>query len=239
MHWAPDASPWSDWAKPVAFAQLDSLMIPSRIGAPYQSELPVFSRDTAVVVDLDGQTSVAAGLALARAGWRPVPLYNATMGGRAVVDMLPVLAGLLHGAEELAALEISPDAPPAFLIDGRRMQGRPSPGMYDNRWVVLPQDFPSATALANRGITRVVLYNSAGTLPREDLRHVLLRWQQAGIELRRGETRGEDARLVVAPPSWFRKAWYRLIALFGLRRSNIGGFGAFVPEATSYSGGYG
>jgi hypothetical protein len=35
------------------------------------------------------------------------------------------------------------------------------------------------------------------------------------------------------------RAWYVAIALFGLRRSNVGGFGAMIPEQTSRGGFYG
>ena len=44
--------------------------------------------------------------------------------------------------------------------------------------------------------------------------------------------------LTVPKPSGFKLAWYAVIALLGLRRSNVGGFGSAIPEQTS-SGGYG
>jgi hypothetical protein len=37
----------------------------------------------------------------------------------------------------------------------------------------------------------------------------------------------------------FRLAWYAVIALMGLRRTNVGGFGAVVPESSGRSGFYG
>ena len=42
----------------------------------------------------------------------------------------------------------------------------------------------------------------------------------------------------MSPPSWFRRAWYVAIALMGLRRSNVGGFGSMVPERTSSGSGF-
>lgn len=235
--WAPDDSPWSAWAKPVPFSQLDALGVKARAQPPFTGRLPRFAADTAVVVELEGREAVRAALALARDGWRPVPLFNATMGPKAVVDVVPVLESLLAGAEALEGLSIRPHAPPAFLIDARRLQGAPRPGTYDNRSIVLPQDFPSATMLISRGIRTVVLLRDDSGKPRQDLSHVLLRWQQAGLELRAEHVNGDAERLVVAPPSLFRRAWYRMVALLGLRRSNVGGFGARVPEASS--GGYG
>jgi hypothetical protein len=117
------------------------------------------------------------------------------------------------------------------------MAGAASAGSYDNRSIVLPQDFPSANLLRARGITSAVIVHDRTGRPQEDLCHVLLRWQQGGISLSFQNVTGERGALVVAPPSSFRRGWYRIIALLGLRRSNVGGFGAVVPEATS--GGYG
>ena len=42
-------------------------------------------------------------------------------------------------------------APPAFLLDSDRMKApAPDPGRFDNRWLVFPQDFPSAAFLRSR-----------------------------------------------------------------------------------------
>lgn len=235
--WAPDDSPWSAWAKPVPFSQLDRLGVKARAVTAFDGRLPRYAADTAVIVELDGRDAVRAALALAHQGWRPVPLFNATMAPKGVVDLVPVMESLLAGAEVLEGITIRPHAPPAFLIDARRMNGRPAPGAYDNRSIVLPQDFPSATMLVARGIRTVVLVQPEVGNPRQDLSHVLLRWQQAGLELRQEAVSGAVETLVVTPPSLYRKAWHRMIALLGLRRSNVGGFGAAVPEATS--GGYG
>lgn len=235
--WAPDDAAWTAWAKPVLFSQLRSLGVQPRPVPEFRGRLPRFGADTALVVDVEGRDAVAAGLALAGLGWRPVPLFNATMAPKAIVDMVPVMEALLAGAEELEAAQVRPHAPPAFLLDSRRMNGLPRPGHYDNRSLVLPQDLPSATMLLTHGIREVVLVQPAPGTPRKDLSHVLLRWQQAGLALRWEGTGGEVARLSIDPPSWFRNAWYAMIALLGLRRSNVGGFGAVVPEQTS--GGYG
>jgi hypothetical protein len=69
---------------------------------------------------------------------------------------------------------------------------------------------------------------------------VLRRWQESGIRLSvldLDAARGPEP-LDVPRPSAFRAAWYGLIALFGLRRSNVGGFGGTVPEQTG-GGGFG
>ena len=238
--WTPDGSPWSAWTKPVLFSQIDQKFLrPGPAGPPatVRGALPPFARDAALVVDLPGRESVLVGLALAELGWRPVPLFNATTAPNALVDVVPMMEALLAGAETLSRHSLPPDAPPAFLLDADRMRGAPRPGVYDNRSITLPQDFPSATFLRSQGIRTVYLLQDGTTEPREDLSHVLLRWQQGGLALRWHQAGGRMGDLTLSPPSWFRKGWYRLVALLGLRRSNVGGFGAVIPEATS--GGFG
>jgi hypothetical protein len=235
--WAPADSPWSAWAKPVLFGQMDGLEFRSVATDGFAGRLPRFDRDVALVVDLEGSEAVRAGLELARRGWRPVPLFNATRGSKPLVDVFPTMTMLVAGGELIASTRIRPDAPPAFLIDARRMTGYPVPGTYDNRSIVLPQDFPSANLLRSRGINTAVLVREGTGRPQEDLSHVLLRWQRGGISLKAQNLNGEEDNLVVTPPSLFRRAWYRVIALLKLRRNNVGGFGALVPEASS--GGYG
>ena len=240
--WAPVESPWSRWAKPVLFAQFDhAAEIPANpeLGDETDERLPVMRRDLAVIADLHGPKAVRVGLALARRGYRPVPLFNATIGYPPLVDVRPTLDMLRAAAVPLKDIRCKPDEPPVFLIDADRMQGVPVPNRYDNRSVVLPQDFPSGTFLLSRGI-REVLVITSGSEAREDLEHVLRRWQEAGLRLQELELErpGPAHELVVQPPSRFRRAWYRFIVLMGLRRSNVGGFGGMIPEPSS-SGGYG
>lgn len=237
--WAPDESPWSLWAKPVLFVGLGSAS-PTTTMPPAQavdvSRFPEPRDRMAIVIDLPGRAGADLGLALARIGYRPVPLYNCCSSASAVVDVAPIEQVLRAGAEELPHLRIRDDAPPVFLLDANRMQGpAPLPGRFDNRWLVFPQDFPSASYLRSRGIGRVLLVQEKEAAPREDLAHVLRRWQLGGIELMAATPAGADhpRPLQVAAPSLFRRAWYRVAATMGLRRSNVGGFGAIVPIPTA------
>lgn len=81
----------------------------------------------------------------------------------------------------------------------------------------------------------MLLVQEKEAAPREDLAHVLRRWQLGGIELMAATPAGADRPrpLQVAAPSLFRRAWYRVAATMGLRRSNVGGFGAIVPIPTA------
>jgi hypothetical protein len=240
--WAPSGVLWSQWAKPIAFVQWDDVAD----GAVVQQEPPAISGapglDSAVIVDLPGAEAVYAGLVLAGSGFRPVPLFNGTSGPSAVVDVSPITRALRAGVESLRRFTLAPDAPPAFLLDsGRSGSSLPRPGAYDNRWIVLPQDFPSGSLLRSRGIGDATLLQRGSLTIPADLAHVLRRWQDAGMRLRVVEVAsGRAAENVVVPkPSRFKLAWYAAIALLGLRRSNVGGFGSMIPEATRRSGFYG
>jgi hypothetical protein len=236
--WAPDGVLWSDWAKPAPFAHAGGILVNDAIDESVLPRLPLgLDSRAAVIVDLAGADAVWAGLALADHGFRPVPLFNGTDGPSPVVDVAPLVEALGRGAERLRMRQLSPEAAPAFLLDSRRRSGTPRPGMYDNRWVVLPQDFPSGTLLASRGIRDATVLQHGSPLIPEDLAHVLRRWQEQGIRLHAADIdSGRQSEITVAKPSWFRLAWYAVIAVMGLRRSNVGGFGSRVPEQTS--GGY-
>ena len=245
--WAPDRVVWSEWAKPVAFVHIGGVLLPDAGTVAQTASAPVIpltvTSQSAVVVDLPGADAVAAGVALAERGFRPVPLFNGTAGPSPVIDVQPIARALVHGAERLRQLDMPDTAAPAFLIDARRRDPAivVKPGLYDNRWVTLPQDFPSGALLAGRGLHHATLLHDNGLTIRPDLAHVLRRWQEAGIELRVVDVKsGQVAdRVDVPKPSGFKLAWYSAIALLGLRRSNVGGFGSMIPEHTARPGAYG
>jgi hypothetical protein len=233
--WAPESAIWSPWAKPVLFADPNVLawgaMPVDEVPAGDYGWLSSLSRNRAVIVDLPGVQSVATGIALGTRGFRPVPLYNTSVGPSSLLDVAPIVRALKNGAQNLRDIPLAPDAPPAFLLDAQRM--RPpvaaSPGKFDNRWLAFPQDFPSGMFLRTRGITEAVILHDGKGL-QDDLVHVLLRWQAAGIRILSagpGESIARDC--AVRAPSWFNRLWYRVIALSRLRRNSAGGFGAVVP----------
>jgi hypothetical protein len=243
--WAPDDSFWSQWAKPVVFASA-LLLKDDDVPALPVMDAPALPRTfdpVAVVVDLPGALAVTVGLALARRGFRPVPLFNGTSGPSPVVAVEPIERALGGGTSILRTCAIASDARPVFLLDCDRgnPMGGGEPGRYDNRWIVLPQDVPSATTLAARGIREVVLIRQRLDLPDQDLAYVLLRWREGGLRLRQValETGEANDALALEVPASMRRLWYAAIALIGLRRSSVGGFGAIVPQQTQGSGFYG
>jgi hypothetical protein len=208
-------------------------------------DLPALDHQAALVIDLPGPDGIWIGLALAGRGFRPVPLFNAIPDPRtpmpsslntnatAVVDVNPILAALQTAALPLQNLTLAPNAPPAFLLDAnRRGAGQAlTPGRFDNRSISFTTDFPSATFLAARGIRQAVLIQASTDHPQPDLAHTLRRWQDAGISIvsKRLDSPGAPVPIVVEKPSTFGRLWQRALAVMGLRRYGLGGFGGVIP----------
>ena len=233
--WAPFDSTWSKWAKPGIFtvsgemsAQASSAELPDLY--TWHSGMG----ETAAIINLPGVDAVKYGLALAERGFQPVPLFNYIDGPHAILNVRPIKSALLEGAEKLRTENIRLDAPPAFLLDSKRMEGAASPGVFDNRWVVFPQDFPSGTFLLSHGIKRVILVQQSSLIDR-DLGQVLGLWKRSGIEILMMNRESSEPRIPedlrkINRINFARAAFGALlIASLGLRRSNAGGFGSFIP----------
>jgi hypothetical protein len=241
--WAPRQGRWTPWAKPILFAYVDAVPVERQASRPawVRRELlnlpdvgsPSCGGSTAVVVDLEGAMGVAAGLALADLGFRPVPLYNALPSPAAVVPMDEVLRAIVDGAVLLANRPPPPLAPPAFLLDARRAgPGRlPRAGQFDNRSVAFETDFPSAATLRQAGIVDVVLIQSGRDTPAPDLARTLTSWQDAGIAIRR--LRADDPRVaapIIVRRAGFVMAFFRWLGRGLLRGDRHRGFGGVVPH---------
>jgi hypothetical protein len=245
--WAPADSTWSPWAKPVLFTALDTVTewAPpiSPLAAEQAAPLAAFRDKTALVLDLPAAAALELSLQLTQLQFRPVPVLNTTFGPDAVLPMQTPVELLRRGASLLEQTHLAPNAPPAFVLDsGRQPTTVPAaPGKYDNRWVVFPQDFPSAQFLRRQGIERVLLIQSHGGTPRDDLAHVLLRWQEDGLAILLLVVSQPPARpLKVNRPPRYRSFWYRLLTAMGLKRNSAGGFGSAIPTVTaSHSSGFG
>ncbi len=240
--WAPEDSIWSQWAKPVTFMfygghdlDVDPLVeaLPKTGGWEYRP------RNIALLVNLPGIDSIIYGLDLAQRGFRPVPLFNCTDGPNSIIKVSPIIGALGGGGKCLQDIRLTPDASPAFLIDSNRMNGSPTPGDFDNRWVVFPQDLPSAVFLKSHQIQKVILIQKETTV-QQDIAHILSLWKQGGLEIYATDeiTLGLEKTVNLHPISRFsleRVAFAAgLIASLGLRRSNVGGFGSIIPEPSNY-----
>jgi hypothetical protein len=244
--WAPESGRWSAWAKPVLFTYAVGAEAPSDGppgSAPSRPDLgrvPPSGSGAALVVDLPGAQGVAFGLALAERGYQPVPLYNVTTGpGQDVIDVAPLMAALREGAALLESTCLPDDAPPAFLIDSRRLDGTAAATMYDNRWMVFPQDFPSGRALATAHIARIVVVRGAESL-RPDLRAVLRLWKRERIDSAALDpVTGQMTELTYDLSIWAVLADHMASLWNGLRENSAGGFGGTVPDPQGATGGYG
>ena len=252
--WAPDGVLWTQWAKPVLFANM-TYSGPVPLTIPKIRWLEYLNRDTAIIIDLPEKTGVAESLALAQIGYRPVPLYNGVCvenSTNMVVNVRNLSQALFAGAEMLAGMSIRGDAPPVFMLDSRRMEGYPkNPGKYDNRWCVFPQDMPSASFLLNHKITKIIvrtglerkIYDNKQIQYdiQDDLSHILFRYQEAGIKIQAAFGGNEINDITVPKPSQFKSLFYRFRTLLGLSRNAVGGFGAMIPFLSDSDGyrGYG
>lgn len=236
--WAPDNAVWTQWAKPVLFMRPPAHERKELI-VPTIDWIPQADYHTMMIADLPGEKGVEEGLAFARLGYRPVPLYNGVYGARASSMIVPVediVAALYKGADVLKAYNIQSDAPPVFLLDSNRMKGAgKTPGKYDNRWCVFPQDMPSASFLLKEQIQNIIVYSDE---IQNDLSHILRRYQEQGIKIHLYNGRESLKEIAVVKPSHFKSLSYRFQVIMGLVRNASGGFGGKVPEATqSGSGG--
>lgn len=162
--WAPTEAKWVDWVRPVPFVginesfegyEVDEFLIPK---INYIKE-PI--SDMAIIIDLPGNNSIKEGIALAKIGFRPIPIYNGTdeqNGATATVDNRAIKMGLIKGALELKKIEILDNAPPAFLLDTNRMNRyKMDQSVFDNSWDIYAQDMPSAEYFLKNGINKIMV----------------------------------------------------------------------------------
>jgi len=246
--WAPDGVLWTEWAKPVLFANMTPVNFPLEI--PDIRWLDFLYNDTAIIVDLPGKKGVFESLALAKIGYRPVPLYNGVCMENytnMTVDSRGISWALYAGAVMLPGLNLRGDAPPVFMLDSARMEGYlKNPGKYDNRWCVFPQDMPSASFLLKNKITKVIVRTGPekkffANQIQDDLSHILFRYQEAGVKIQAAFGGKEIDDITVPKPSQFKSLFYRFRTLLGLSRNAVGGFGAMIPFLSDSDGyrGYG
>lgn len=234
--WALDDALWTQWAKPTMFSQEPTIWNGIR-----QFEIPEvswfsFEHDAMIIVDLEGDESVRVGIALAELGFRPVPLFNGNRGsGEEIINVDDLEMSLYWGAEKLARINLEKNAKPAFLLDARRMKDGKRVNTFDNRWCVFPQDMPSAEYLIHNNIKKVIV--NSNTI-REDLSHILFRYQEKGIIICQTNDNGIK-QVKVHKPSRFKSIGYRLKVIMGLTRNPAGGFGSQVPDPMTRNSGFG
>lgn len=260
--WAPPAgSPWAPFHAVTLFAAVErglSAPFPTGVEAARALAAPLagtpldpdaagaaeaedaapdwLAEDTLVIVDLPGPVAVAAATGLVRRGAQPVCTFDNWPHGAGLLKPERVLAQLLHYAVvvEAAKATMTPTAPPVWVCDRDRLDGRePVPTDFDNRYYLDDSLLPGTQYLRAHGVTRVVAVLGVGpdnpTLA-ADLGAWLGDRAKDGIAILRGVVHGGAVHVepweppAVSPPTTGR-------------RSDAGGFGVLVPVPSSSGSG--
>lgn len=188
--WAPAGKKWVDWVRPVPFVEMEHFAKGygsfkaadnGGYGAEYVDDT---WKDAAFIVDLPGRESVREGVALAKKGYRPIPIFNGTVeqkDARATTDNESASMALMQYVGELTKIELPENARPAFLTDRNRLQRyRVNLGIFDNSWDVYHQDLPTAEYFGANDIHKIVI---VGQTVARDLVKILYPFQKKGIEI--------------------------------------------------------
>lgn len=184
--YAPANAKWTEWVRPVPFVAID---IYDRKEAKNWvnrkvSFLEKYEQDTAIFVDLPNKESVELGIALAKIGYRPIPIFNGTVpqnGSRSTSNSYLIEESLINGAKELKDIEIKNDASPAFLLDSiRTNRFRSDESIFDNSWDLYGQDIPSVHYFKANGIKKIIV---VGNEIQRDLRKIFFKFQDEKIEI--------------------------------------------------------
>ena len=185
--WAPDKKRWVDWVRPVPFINIDDSssrkeFIDYRI--PSINYLKEVLNDTALIVDIPGIASIKEGIALARLGYRPIPIFNGTdppIGTISTTNNQIIKPLLIWGAFELKNIKLKNDAPPVFLLDQNRLNRyKINNGIFDNSWDIYDGDLPSPKYLLENGINKIIVRSN---FQAKDLRKILYKWQKNNIKI--------------------------------------------------------
>ena len=185
--WAPDKKRWVDWVRPVPFINIDDSssrkeFIDYRI--PSINYLKEVLNDTALIIDIPGIDSIKEGIALARLGYRPIPIFNGTnppIGTISTTNNQIIKPLLIWGAFELKNIKLKNDAPPVFLLDQNRLNRyKINNGIFDNSWDIYDGDLPSPKYLLENGINKIIVRSN---FQAKDLQKILYKWQKNNIKI--------------------------------------------------------
>ena len=185
--WAPFGCKWIDWVRPVPFIGIDEFkevneFIDYRL--PNIGYLDMVSKDTAIIIDMQGVNSIKEGIALAKIGYRPIPIFNGTnptLGSMSTTNNVIIEPLLVWGASQLKEIELEVNAPPVFLLDVNRLNRyKSNRSVFDNSWDIYPQDIPTYKYFLENGITKIIV---RGERLQNDLSKILYKYQKNGIKI--------------------------------------------------------
>lgn len=156
----------------------------SNFTIPNINYIDKLEQNTAIIIDLPGNDSVKEGIALAKIGFRPIPIYNGTneqKGAMATVNNHAIELGLIKGALELKKIELDNNAPPAFLLDyNRTNRYKMDVSVFDNSWDIYDQDMPSEEYFVDNGINKIIV---RGESIQKDLSKILYKFQKKRLKI--------------------------------------------------------
>lgn len=183
--WTKDKSKWNDWIRPVAFIGIDKPKTNKRIidcKIPNINYINKYKKNVAIFIDIRGVDSIKEGIALAKLGYKPVPVFNGTtpnLNTRAVTDNEMIEPLLVWGANELE--EIKDMKNPVFLLDLNRLNRyKLSPSLFDNSYDMYDQDFPTAKFFLENGIDTIIV---RGEKIEKDLNKILYQYSKENIKI--------------------------------------------------------
>lgn len=184
--YAPENTKWTEWVRVVPFVAINTY---NREPAqnwliPIVNFIQKYDEKTAIFVDLPNQQSIEMGIALAKLGYRPIPIFNGTteqINSQATTNNYLTERALINGAENLKKITLKSDTNPAFLLDSLRTNAfRSKESIFDNSWDIYGQDIPSAKYFKENGITKIIV---VGSKIQRDLRKIFFKFQEIGIDL--------------------------------------------------------
>lgn len=183
--WTNSNSIWCAWVKPISFICTNPEYVKySFEDVTINTTYLTLDKNTAIIVDLPGINSINEGLSLAKIGYVPVPIYNATMpqvNAMSTVDNFSIQIGLIKGSQKLKDIRFDTDSPPAFLIDSNRMNRlKFKHSVFDNSWDIYPQDFPSSKFFIDNNINRIIIRTDTIN---SDLMKITRKFNKDGLDI--------------------------------------------------------
>ena len=175
---------WTNWVRPVPFVGIDTYNRKStRILVERNLvSIKTYEENTAIFIDLPSIESIEVGIALAKLGYRPIPIFNGTDEQENSPSTTPAYLteeGLISGALKLKNINIEIDANPVFLLDSNRLNRyRKKESIFDNSWDLYGQDIPSYNYFKENGINKIIV---VGDKINKDLRKIFFKFQDNGI----------------------------------------------------------
>lgn len=205
--WAPYGESWTKYARPVAFNNIPVVENTKFKGLyiPPIDYIEKYDKECAYIVDLPGERSIEEGLSIAKFGYRPIPLYNGTIEPKnsiSTTDNKAIEIPLAWGATIIKDFKFEKDASPVFLIDLHRQDRyKMLVSFFDNSYDMYAQDFPTADALIENGINKIVVRTEKF---QKDLRMILSNYQKKGIIIMQADGSNRIKKVKVRKPLFYK-----------------------------------